>query len=271
MIQKRDDSCFWFFMAMSAVVHGMALYALAGLLVEPFESKPEPSSIQVELKSLDSAAGALSLMKPGILEGSPLPAATSPLRFKSLERTKLPSRAKPMKTESLESRVSSAPALKSVLLDASLLEKSIPQTPAKSLEGGALAGVGGATAGIAGALTTGVAGGDGGGLSGRAGSGGNAIMTGYLARVRKMIKDKRRYPLVSRRALQEGTAKVRFCILKAGALDGKPELLASSGYSALDRAALDCVQDASPFPPIPSELRTQDLELNLSIIFQLKE
>jgi TonB family protein len=253
---KRIEHGFWFFVVLSALVHGTFLYMLLKNPLYFRESGQEPKFVQVELQfsnSLGSGAGIIGLDR---LKPSSDPFTSSPPRLNSLMQTRLPTRIRSLPPQKLAFRLPRAPSLNSILFNAPSLEDHVSEASTPKAGNG-----------------TGVYGkGTGGGIRlGGIGSGMPNIMSGYLSEIRKLIENKRRYPLVSRRALQEGTAKVGFCILKVGALNGKPELIASSGYAALDRAALDCVQDASPFPPIPSEIDSQDLELNLNIVFQLKE
>ena len=56
-----------------------------------------------------------------------------------------------------------------------------------------------------------------------------------------------------------------------GELGGKPLVEESSGHTVLDRAAIKSVEDAAPFPPIPENTGLDNLILNLTIHFQLKE
>lgn len=258
MTREQAEHDFWFFIILAVMVHGVLLYNFAVPSDTSRELKQEPTPIRVKLRSTISPSVIATVDRPEKFKIPSVSSPSSPSRFKALQHAKLPNRSKPLKIKRPEIRVSSVSPLQSVRLKAPTLDKSISQPTVKSSSAATDANTSGPTV-------------DQSALSGQGEVMAGDEKNGYLALVRKMIEDKRRYPLVARRALQQGAAKIHFRILKSGALHGKPELLASSGYASLDRAALDCVQEASPFPPIPSELGSQDLELNLNIIFQLKE
>lgn len=78
---------------------------------------------------------------------------------------------------------------------------------------------------------------------------GNAAASNYPGQVMRAIARQRRPSVNSR-----GTATVSFQIAASGALAGAT-LARSSGSSALDRAALDLVRRAAPFPPPPAGAR----------------
>jgi protein TonB len=65
---------------------------------------------------------------------------------------------------------------------------------------------------------------------------------------------------------QSGTAKVAFVLDRSGKLISK-ELAESSGFPALDSAALAMVDRAQPFPVPPSEMEDGRLRLVLPVIF----
>lgn len=90
----------------------------------------------------------------------------------------------------------------------------------------------------------------------------------YLDLVRLRIEEHKRYPEGARRRHIEGRAKVRFVIHPDGSV-GELEVATGSGDPSLDRAALEAVRAASPFPSPPSKLFKGAIPVELTIAFQL--
>ena len=80
----------------------------------------------------------------------------------------------------------------------------------------------------------------------------------------------KRYPRSARRDGAVGKVMLRFTILADGQLVS-PELTGSSGDRRLDRAALQMLSRASPFPPIPRSLGREMVELSLPVQFSLDQ
>ena len=87
-------------------------------------------------------------------------------------------------------------------------------------------------------------------------------------RVQDWLAQHRHYPRAARRSGAEGTVWVRFVLDRGGSLHGS-EILESSGHAVLDRAALDLLQRAAPFPALPSDLAMDEIELVLPIEYDL--
>jgi protein TonB len=257
VITEKTGHGFWFFLILAAALHGILIYNFATVPDIFRDLKQEQTPIRVKLRSTLSTSVAPTLTRPEKLKVPSVSSPFSPPSFKALQHAGMPNRSKPLKIKGPEIKASAPSPLQSVLLKAPSLDKSVPLP---KVEFGPKATEAGASPSRR----------DQNAISGKNEAAGD-VKSGYLALVRKMIEEKRRYPLAARRALQEGAANVRFRILKSGALDGRPQLVASSGYAVLDQAALDCVEEASPFPPIPSNMGFQDLELNLNIVFRLEE
>lgn len=107
------------------------------------------------------------------------------------------------------------------------------------------------------------------GKAGPAGAAGADPVHGALEwRVRQWLDKHRHYPRAAARAGYEGTVLVRFVLRRDGRLRAS-ELVDSSGHALLDRAALELLDRAAPFPPIPGGSGVDEVELVLPIDYRL--
>lgn len=95
------------------------------------------------------------------------------------------------------------------------------------------------------------------------------IRSRYLAGVLQRLQRAKYFPRQARSRAIGGTAEVEFVILADGRLAGV-ELARSSGSPALDRAARVIVERASPFDPLPGDLRVRELRLVVPVAFRLE-
>ena len=86
--------------------------------------------------------------------------------------------------------------------------------------------------------------------------------------VHDWLRRHQHYPRAARRAGLEGTAHVRFVIDRSGTLRER-ELVASSGHAVLDRAALDLLERAAPYPALPRRVTVEAIELTLPVEYRL--
>lgn len=91
----------------------------------------------------------------------------------------------------------------------------------------------------------------------------------YLAAVRARIEAAKRYPPSARRRRIEGKAQVRFRLAADGRLLDL-RLIASSGFHALDQAALSAVRRAAPFPRFPRRSSLTSRSFQVKIAFVLR-
>ncbi len=75
---------------------------------------------------------------------------------------------------------------------------------------------------------------------------------GYMRKLKEKIESIWEYPPEARRKGLYGDLKIRFTIKKDGRL-GAVELLRTSGYKALDDAAIKALRDGEPYWPLPDE------------------
>ena len=94
------------------------------------------------------------------------------------------------------------------------------------------------------------------------------VLQKFAAAVRKKIESRKKYPLSARTYRIEGRAGIKFTISKDGNLQNV-EIIESSGHDVLDRAALQSVQNAAPFPPIPEAAKLDKIQMSIRLTFKL--
>ena len=90
----------------------------------------------------------------------------------------------------------------------------------------------------------------------------------FARAVRKKIESSKKYPVAAQVARIEGRTGVKITILRDGRLK-KVEIVKPSGHGILDRAAMQSVRDAAPFPPIPEKLRRDEIEMSITLVFKI--
>ncbi len=88
------------------------------------------------------------------------------------------------------------------------------------------------------------------GDAGRTREAGNAAVSNYPGKVYAKLRRSLRYPSEARRKRIRGEVHVRFTVSRSGGV-GSVRLARSSGSPILDKAALETVRRAAPFPAIP--------------------
>jgi len=94
------------------------------------------------------------------------------------------------------------------------------------------------------------------------------VYTIYLDQVKENIVRAWRYPEQASEERKEGKVDVEFTILKDGRLLDV-RILQSSGFSSLDREAIRAVGAASPFKPIPDQMRVPKLPIRFTFNYTL--
>ncbi|MBD3182927.1 TonB family protein [Candidatus Poribacteria bacterium] len=100
-------------------------------------------------------------------------------------------------------------------------------------------------------------------------SAGSWILKNFLRTISKKIEKSKRYPKWAMDANVEGKVVIRFTILQDGRLSEEIMLVSSSGAKILDNAAISAVRNASPFPELPKELKSEKLQVELPMSFYL--
>jgi len=94
-------------------------------------------------------------------------------------------------------------------------------------------------------------------------------MLRYQDMVKQRIEEVRRYPSWAKRRGIEGEVCIKFAILSKG-LTQDIRIIHSSGSKVLDEEAVDTIRRASPFPPVPEEIDSSLIWMEVSIVFTLK-
>ena len=88
-----------------------------------------------------------------------------------------------------------------------------------------------------------------------------AILAGHVNRYKH-------YPMAARRARQEGTATLSLVILRDGTVKNF-RISKSSGWEALDAAALRMLERAQPLPAFPASMEEEEIPVNIPVSFGL--
>jgi len=91
----------------------------------------------------------------------------------------------------------------------------------------------------------------------------------YYRVISRRIEEQAVYPEEARQRKEEGLVYLSFVLSKDGHLE-EVKVRISSGYERLDRAALESIKKASPFPAFPKQIKEKRLVLNIPISFEIK-
>jgi periplasmic protein TonB len=94
------------------------------------------------------------------------------------------------------------------------------------------------------------------------------MYTSYLQGLKRRIELVWKYPETARTANQQGELLMSFTIAKSGKVESV-ELLKSSGYSTLDKAAQQAIMDASPFNPLPETWNKESFTITGTFVYRL--
>ena len=94
-------------------------------------------------------------------------------------------------------------------------------------------------------------------------------MLRYQDMVKQRIEEVKRYPGWAKKQGIEGIAHLEFVILANGR-GQEIKLIRSSGSKILDQEAIATIQRASPFPPLPKEIASSSIQMEVSLVFTLK-
>jgi len=95
---------------------------------------------------------------------------------------------------------------------------------------------------------------------------GDAAETDYPGSVARQLNGALTYPAEAARQQIKGQARVQF-VLDASGRVASVEVIGSSGSDILDRAAIETVRRAAPFPPIPPEAGRTEWPFTVTLAF----
>ena len=95
-----------------------------------------------------------------------------------------------------------------------------------------------------------------------------AVRDNYLSLLRERIDRYKKYPLMARKSRQQGVVLVEFELSTAGNLKSC-QVRESCGYRLLDRAVLQAVATAAPFPEVPSQIELGEASFVVPVRFVL--
>lgn len=90
----------------------------------------------------------------------------------------------------------------------------------------------------------------------------------FLNRIVSQIEKAKNYPMIARRRGMQGEVVCRFIITRDGRLK-EAVVLSASPYTVLDRAAIDAIKRAAPYPAFPEFYREESLTSSVTIRFEL--
>ena len=90
----------------------------------------------------------------------------------------------------------------------------------------------------------------------------------YKTRLHQLIAANKRYPRRAKRMGKQGTVRVTFIILANGLIKNI-KILASSGNSGLDQAAIKALKRSSGKLPFPKEINKKQWVITVPITYQL--
>jgi protein TonB len=96
------------------------------------------------------------------------------------------------------------------------------------------------------------------------GTAGNKYLRRHFAYIRNMIMSKLRYPAIARQKGWSGRLKISFLVGEDGSVNDV-KIIASSGFSVLDKNAIDAVKEIAPLPTPPVRA-----EIIMPITYRLK-
>jgi TonB family protein len=90
----------------------------------------------------------------------------------------------------------------------------------------------------------------------------------YTGEVKQRIYSSWHYPEAARQQHLQGQLILEFAILESGKLAGI-RVLTSSGYLPLDQGAIEAINAAKPFPPLPAHFQLDRLNIRASFLYRL--
>ena len=91
----------------------------------------------------------------------------------------------------------------------------------------------------------------------------------WKGRISGILERNKRYPAAAQARREQGVVQLAFSLDRKGQVVAS-RVVVSSGSSALDEEAMALVQRAQPFPPPPSEMAGEHVDLTVPVRFNLR-
>ena len=91
----------------------------------------------------------------------------------------------------------------------------------------------------------------------------------YQDSIKQKIQEEKQYPRWALRIGHQGAVRIAFNVLSSGRIENL-KLIQSSDFEELDQEALDAVKRASPFLSFPAELNENEIQIEVDIVFLIK-
>ena len=93
------------------------------------------------------------------------------------------------------------------------------------------------------------------------------LVNEFIRELRKLIEQKKYYPLMAQKLGQIGDVQISFTITRPGRIE-KVKLVHSSNFPILDAAAMEIINSIKNFKPIPESIKASELRLVQKVAFQ---
>jgi protein TonB len=96
-----------------------------------------------------------------------------------------------------------------------------------------------------------------------------AEVTSWQTRIVAQIERHKAYPAAAQSRGEKGVVRLTFTIDRHGRLMSS-QVIASSGYPALDQESMTTLRRAQPFPPPPADLAGDKFDFNVPVSFNIR-
>ncbi len=98
----------------------------------------------------------------------------------------------------------------------------------------------------------------------------DSVKADYQQSILQKIDNAKKYPLIARSKGKEGSVVVEFTLHSDGSVSDVL-ILESASFSSFNDAAIDAVNSAAPFEPIPAVLGISKMSISVRLTFQLNQ
>jgi protein TonB len=96
----------------------------------------------------------------------------------------------------------------------------------------------------------------------------SGIFRKYLLGLSALVERQKSYPYIARQRGQQGQVRVRFVVERDGCVSDI-RVVGSSGYPSLDADAADTLRRVGRVPPLPREIGSDRLRLEIPLTYRL--